>query len=156
MTTLLARGVGCSCIDSKAFGVVKASPKKRGGKGLSRASDDQHRRRQSYYVDSNPDSLLRPRPLYPRTPTLSPAHILPGSSVLSTSDELDEEVPDGQEDVGDGGYDRRDDLRGARINAQVSAMHTKYSDGRRTHVDDGHEDGVDASGDAADDVTHCD
>ena len=156
MTTLVARGVGCSCIDSKAFGVVKASPKKRGGKGLSRASDDQHRRRQSYYVDSNPDSLLRPRPLYPRTPTLSPTHILPGSSVLSTSDELDEEVPDGQEDVGDGGYDRRDDLRDARMNAKSVPSTRSTLMGRSTHVDDGHKHGVDASGDAADDVTHCD
>lgn len=32
----------------------------------------------------------------------------------------------------------------------------KWSDGRRAHVDDGHEDGVDTSSDAADDVTHCD
>ena len=52
--------------------------------------------------------------LYPRTTTLAPFHATPLSTVLATGDELDKEVPDGQEDVGNGGDDRRDDLRTRR------------------------------------------
>jgi len=66
------------------------------------------------------------------SPPGTPADFRPLSTrELSTGNQLDEEVPDCQKDVGNGGNNSGND------------------------VDNGHEDTVDTSSDAADDGTHC-